>query len=189
MFTDRSAAWKMDAENKSWQRAESGRVLSAKCIRPLLNAVTLSSQFLSSTSHHSSLFVVPSLFPWSCPLRNEALTPGSLSSSNWVLIVENSVPQDIVFSSYCFFWPHPRHAEVPGPGIEPTPPKQPKPRQWHQILTLPHHKETPEYTLSSHYKKKKYFPLFFYRYEVIDINLFFILAVISQYIKSSSYTL
>ena len=58
-----------------------------------------------------------------------------------------------------------------------------------QILTLPHHKETPEYTLSSHYKKKKYFPLFFYRYEVIDINLFFILAVISQYIKSSSYTL
>lgn len=57
MFTDRSAAWKMDTENKSWQRAESGRVLSAKCIRPLLNAVTLSSQFLSSTSHHSSLFV------------------------------------------------------------------------------------------------------------------------------------
>ena len=42
-----------------------------------------------------------------------------------------------------FFWPHPWHVEVPGPGIKPTPQLQPVP-QLHQlwILNPLHHKGT-----------------------------------------------
>ena len=28
---------------------------------------------------------------------------------------------------FIFFWPHPRHVEVPGPGIEPTSQQRPEP--------------------------------------------------------------
>ena len=43
-----------------------------------------------------------------------------------------------------FFWPHPQHAEVPGPGIKPVPQQQPELLQWQcQILNLLNHTGTP----------------------------------------------
>ena len=47
------------------------------------------------------------------------------------------------------FWPCPRHAEVPRPGIEPQ--QQLEPLQWqHQILNPLHHKGTPTYFHFNH---------------------------------------
>ena len=43
-----------------------------------------------------------------------------------------------------FFWPHPQHAEVPRPGIEPTPQRWPEPQQWqHWIINLLSNQGTP----------------------------------------------
>ena len=49
---------------------------------------------------------------------------------------------------YMFFWPYLQHMEVPGPGIEPMPQKQPKPPRWqHWLLNTPHQKRTPVHFL------------------------------------------
>ena len=49
-----------------------------------------------------------------------------------------------IFIFLPYFLPHPWHAEVPRPGIEPAPRQQPKPLQWQcQILNLLCHQGTP----------------------------------------------
>ena len=61
--------------------------------------------------------------------------------------------QQPLWGPYFFLWPHSRHAEVLGPGIEPMPQLWPEPQQWlHKILKLLSHQGTQWVTYFYHTK-------------------------------------
>ena len=99
----------------------------------------------------------PSFCPWTCQAHSHLRAFAQAVPSAW-----NALPSDsplgwlphlflfLLLLLFCFvfnFWLHPRHVEIPRPGIKPALQQWPKPLQWQcQTLNLLHHKGTPSLT-------------------------------------------